>query len=303
MREFIIGNGVLFRIKIIIDVGMEKAKCIPYPPVGLDEPADDVFGDFYIVTIILIGGPEPQNLSADFSMISSGSNDIAQSTWTLSSRAVNDKAMGQYRDIRGLAFVPHGSEKGTVKPASVLVTAFKVEVSGIFQFFSLFTDCGPAYAGIKPDIENILFLYECIVAAMGASAPSGEEYAASFSNQISAPISHGIDDLLKCFPAPVWFPAFFTVEYRDRYAPGPLTSICTSPDGLAACCRFCLVPMRVSILSVDFFEGLLPQSLCSREINHCSVARKITGFLQRQQWGRNVRSLPYGAGGPALSVS
>ena len=49
----------------------------------------------------------------------------------------------------------------------MLVAAFKVEVSGVFQFLSLFADRGPAYTGIEPDIEYIFFFDKALAAAMG----------------------------------------------------------------------------------------------------------------------------------------
>ena len=45
-------------------------------------------------------------------------------------------------------------------------------------------------------------------------------------------------------------------------------------------------PQEGSHCTLPIASSVRPRRLLwSTEINHCSVARKITGFLQRQQWG------------------
>ena len=52
------------------------------------------------------------------------------------------------------------------------------------------------------------------------------------------------------------------------------------------------IQFTLSMLSSAFFR----RSFVSMEMNHCSVARKMTGFLQRQQCGIGVRDLLFGRG-------
>ena len=106
----------------------------------------------------------------------------------------------------------------------MLVAAFKIEVSRVFQFLSLFADRGPAYAGIEPDIKYVFFFDKALAAAVGAlSAFRQKERSFFFKPDIGAGFPHLMNDLLKCFFAPVWLPAFFAVKYGNGDTPGPLS--------------------------------------------------------------------------------
>jgi len=174
-----------------------------------------------------------------------------------------------------------------VEPAAVLVGPFEVKVDRHAEVLLPLADAGVRDARVEPDVEDVGLLAERLPAARRAAGPGGRSSAASRSNQASAPsfskkpATRSMSVRSRRWPPHPshWKTAMGTPQDRcremhqsGRFAIIP--SIRSCPQ--AGIHRTCLMAARASARS----------PVRSIEMNHCFVARKMTGFLHASSGGR-----------------
>jgi len=68
----------------------------------------------------------------------------------------------------------HGDKQGRVKPAAILVAAFKIKVGRPRQIRLMAQDGGLAGARLKPYVDDVSFFAEGRAAAPGTFGPAGQ---------------------------------------------------------------------------------------------------------------------------------
>ena len=111
-----------------------------------------------------------------------------------------------------------------LEPAAILVSTLQIEVSRPAQFRTLFQNAKVGGTGVKPYIQNILFLFEGMTAAFRAGEAFRQEVIRSmqvpgigtfFSEHLSNCFNRGLVDNRLA--------AVFAVKDRNRNAPSSLT--------------------------------------------------------------------------------
>ena len=116
-------------------------------------------------------------------------------------------------------------EQAGVEPAAMLVAAFKVEVGWCLELFSLLHDRGMRNTRVEPDIENVHFLTEIIMAATWADGAVRQElFSFFFVPDIAARLFEKVGDMVHDLAVGQSFIAFAAIEDRDRYAPAALAA-------------------------------------------------------------------------------
>ena len=199
--------------------------------------------------------------------------------------------------VGGAAAEGDGGEQRGVEPAAVLVAAFEVEVGGPVQVGVDVEDGEPACAGVEPDVEDVRLFAERGAAAVSAGRSGGKQSRRRrVVCQASAPswskrstmllLSAVIDERLV---------ALLAEEDGDGHAPDALAADAPVGAGGDHVGDALFAPGGIPDDLVDLVDGELAEggfgavgALSSGfpcEMNHCSVARKMTGLWQRQQCG------------------
>ena len=125
--QFLKGNSVESAVKVA-EVAEKVSDRISDLTLGVGHLAKYLIGDLDVVKIILTGNPEAQYLGTVLFDYRLGRHYSAHRCGHLLAFAVDYIAVGQNTFVRGASPSAHRSEQGTVKPAAVLITAFKVEI-------------------------------------------------------------------------------------------------------------------------------------------------------------------------------
>ena len=215
---------------------------------------------------------------------------VAERLRHLAPVAVDDEAVGQHALVgRRVARADRLEQRG-VEPAAVLVGALEVELGRPAQLGARLEHGGVAAARVEPDVEDVGLLAEALAAALRAARARGQELArgarvplvgAVASRKIAATCSTSRSSSRSGLAARA-------VERDDRHA----------PDALARDAPVRAVRDHVVDALLAPAAGSSWTSRCDRRrararagrrwssaMNHCSVARKSVGFLQRQQCG------------------
>ena len=116
-------------------------------------------------------------------------------------------------------------EQAGVEPAAMLVAAFKVEIGWCLELFSLLHDRCMRNTGVEPDIENVHFLTEIIMAATWADGAVRQElFGFFFVPDVAARLFEKVGDMVHDLAIGQSFIAFAAIEDRDRYTPAALTA-------------------------------------------------------------------------------
>ena len=203
----------------------------------------------------------------------------------------------------GRSRVPRPDEQRALEPAAMLIASLEVHVRRPRQLAAERQHRLVARSGVEPDVQNVALALE-LGAATGRA---GESVRNEFRERALVPRVGAIDvehaggafDELGCQQR---LAALHAVDGRDRERPRRADARCTSRADSRSCCRCDRVPttapsapgcrshpaplcaaMRpVCVCSPDFAA---PSSGASIAMNHCDVARKMTGLWQRQQCG------------------
>jgi hypothetical protein len=186
-----------------------------------------------------------------------------------------------------------------VEPAAVLVAALGVEIGGEVELGFGFEDGVPACAGLEPDVEDVHLLAE-----LGAAAGT---WQASF--QLGQQALRRVDvpgvgasrlkrsTMLLLIGVVERLVALFAEEDGDGHAPDALAGDAPVGPGGDHVGDALFAPAGSQTTLLDLVEGALAEGGdvavavpgasigVSMPMNHCSVARTMTGLWQRQQCG------------------
>ena len=164
---------------------------------------------------------------------------------------VHDEAVCHHRLVRRVAAVCGGEHERALEPAAVLVGGFKVEIGGAMELRMRVEHGGVGAAGIDPDIQRVLALFQ----AGGEAELGGEFVVGVFKPDICAFALDEIRDLERELGGEDGLVVGIE-ENRQRHTPCALAGdapvgarLDGSVDAVAAPCGH---PFRL----VDFLQGL-----------------------------------------------
>ena len=206
-------------------------------------------------------------------------------------------------------------EQRALEPAAVLVAAFEVHVGRPGQL-------GPdrqhrlvARPGVEPDVEDVHLALERRAAARRAREARRARTPRSAARTRRRRRTGSKTPAACSTSAGVVTASPHAVQStrRDRHAPRRAGARCTSRAGWRPCCRCGRVPTPESTSPRCRWRRARPRAASARRapgprsepslitaspsmrMNHCDVARKMTGLWQRQQcgyWCENALAVP-----------
>ena len=181
------------------------------------------------------------------------------------------------------------------EPAAVLVAALGVEVGGAVRDVGVEVHDGVgAGAGLEPDVEDVHLFAELGVAAGAGGSGREDLFGGAGVPGVGGLFHEEVDDEFVDGGIFQRLGALAAEEDGDGDAPGALAADAPVWARLPACpCDALLAPGRnPGSTLLDLGEGRWRSWSgagagmgVSMAMNHCSVARKITALLQRQQCG------------------
>ena len=193
--------------------------------------------------------------------------------------------MGDARFIGRAAFDADADKERAVEPPSVLIMAFDVDIRGPGKVGSL-AEHGMTRSRLEPDIEDVVFFRKLPGTALGAASLRGQKLrGAPLIPGVGAFTREDIGDAQSDFFRGQNLAARIAVERRDGHAPAALAEIHQSGRPLIMLAILSSPQGGIQRTLLISSRAFFLKSFLSIEINHWAVARKITGFLQRQQCG------------------
>ena len=222
-------------------------------------------------------------------MTSLRGDHVAERLGHLAAVAVDDEAVREHRAVRGAAVRRRRGQQRAVEPAAVLVAALEVEVGGPAQVRARLEHGRVADAGLEPHVEDVGLLDAAVVPAAAGQRRAGRqellgralEPGVGALGRRTARSTRSNDRVVE----QQRLAALLAVEDRDRHAPGALAR--DAPVGPVRDHAEMRLRPQAGIHSTRSIASsdLRRRPVVSIETNHCSVARKMTGCLQRQQCG------------------
>ena len=194
--------------------------------------------------------------------------------------------------------VAHGdaNQQRAVEPSAILVRPFEIHVRRPRQFLPVGIEAVEhrqmRRTRIEPHIQNVGFLAPAATRRSEQRVPAGSNSSTVCVNHASAPSR--VNHFARVRAAPHnRQTACRTCRNKESPAARPRSAAAkrTSPAAPRSSSEFARRPTPASISLWQFprarARGSAPAPVPapSRSMNHCSVARKITGLWQRQQCG------------------
>ena len=134
-----------------------------------------------------------------------------------------------------------------MKPAAILVAAFDIEISGPMEAV-LFCENGEmARSGIKPNVENVVFFGEFVVATGGTAGFGRKKFSGgAFVPDVRGMSTEKIDNAAEEGNVGERVLAFIAIEDRDWDAPDALARDATNPGERRSYSRCGFRPIRAS---------------------------------------------------------
>ncbi len=172
-------------------------------------------------------------------------------------------------------------EQRGMEPAAMLVRAFEIELGRPCEIGIAFEHEDVGRARFEPDVDDVrhLLVIGRVVACCRGSARAGSR------TRHRRPPARRPRDALDHRGIAQRLARLLVDEDRDRHAPGalardaPVRPVSRSwQEAVVAGAG----TKRVSSIAASAFSR---SSFVSMEMNHCGVLRKMTGALERQEWG------------------
>src|SRR5690554_1549956 len=209
---------VLFRIKPG-QVAEQEAGGVTDTAVTVGRLAQDVLGYSHLAAVVGGRYPQTQDVGTQFVHHFLGGDHVAHRLGHLVALAVHGEAVGQHLLVRGHAIHGDGGFQGRLEPATVLVRAFQVHVSGeLAQLFAYPEDGVVGDAGIEPHIQGIQHFFVLV----GVCAQ--QFVLVQLVPGVDAAGLNRLGDFLEQFlGVGVQFLGFLVDKQGNRYTPGTLT--------------------------------------------------------------------------------
>ncbi len=287
------GDGVSGRVEIV-EIAEQEAQGVAQLAVVVADALHEVFAGGYVFAEVDGGDPEADDFAAEALGDLDRIDAVAEALGEGTALFVEGPAGGGDHFVgRGAADSNGGEERG-VEPAAMLVAAFGVEVGGSVEFGLDVEDGVPACSGLKPDVEDVHLFAELGAAAVKAGGSGRQESGdIVLVPGVGAFAMEELHDALVDGRIVERLVAFFAEEDGDGHAPDALAGDAPVGAGFDHVVDALAAPGGVPDDVVDLPESALAEGGASanfrhrtlKEMNHCSVARKMTGLWQRQQCG------------------
>ena len=284
----------------VVEIRQQVAAGVPDLPVRLDHPLQDLSADAQLLAEVAHRDPQPQRLGAALLDHLLRQDGVAERLRHLPAVDVDQEAVGEHFAERRPSARAEADEQRALEPAAMLIAAFEVHVGRPRQIVAEGQHGLVARPGIEPDVENVALALERSAAARGQVKPGVMNSSMGRSYHASAPCSSNTEAARSTSSAVrIASPHFVQSTAGNRHAPralardapvGPVRE--HVEDAIGA-------PRRDPLdVPIDGLEAGLPQRVGevrpsrppidgspSMRMNHCDVARKITGLWHRQQCG------------------
>ena len=229
---------------------------------------DDFLRDADIAFIVRGRNPETNDIGTIILDDVLRGNGIAEGLAHLAAFPIKGIAVGQDGTVRSLTRRGNACQKGRLEPATMLVAAFKVQVSRPGKTGEMVEDSAMGRPGVKPNIHDVRFLTEVGTAAFGALRTFRQQFFCRMGPpSVAAFLFEDGSQMTDCIRGDERFSAVFTVEDRNRHAPDALTGntpVMTVTDHIV---DTGFTPAR------DPLDIIASSRNPSTEQNHCSDAR------------------------------
>ena len=263
------------------------------------EAGDNVFAE------VDGGDPEADDVASEGVHDGDGIDEVAEGLAECAALLVERPAVSDYARVRRVAAQGHRGEQRGVEPAAILVGALQVQNWNVFAVLKSgvgslqlgigLADGKPTDAGVDPNVEDVGLFAERRAAAVGADRARRKQ-------RVRRGRAPGLDALaldegdhgaveLRGDDRPV---ALLAQEDGDGHVPDLLPADAPVGAGGDHVGDAHLAPGRVPDHLIDLLDGQLAEggsvpsarfTGVSMPMNHCSVARVMTGLWQRQQCG------------------
>ena len=243
----------------------------------------------HVLAVVDHADPQPQHLGAVLVPDLLGLDDVAQALRHLAAVGVHREAVRDHLPVGRRVVRAHADQQRRVEPAAVLVAALQVHVGRPAQPFAALQHGRVRRARVEPDVEDVRLLAERAAAALRAAEALGQQRrGVAVVPGVGALALEHVRHAPRQLRTEQGLAAALAVERGDGHAPQALARDAPVGTGLDHVVDAVASPGRVPralSASMAFERSPAQVALPSSAMNHCGVARKMIGFLQRQQSG------------------
>ena len=215
----------------LVGIGIKAAEVTQHIPgsvpdlqVSLRQLLQDVLGDTHVLGVVRRGNPQAKHICAVVLDDLIGRNSIAQGLVHRAAFAVNSPAMGDDLLIGSHALGGDGGQHGRLEPAAILVAALQIHIGREMQLVPLIHHGGVGGARIEPNVHDIGFLGEVLMAALGAHKALRHQLVGGLLKpDVGAMVMEQVCNMIDGFRGYNICTALIAVENRNRHAPLTLT--------------------------------------------------------------------------------
>ena len=164
--------------------------------------------------------------------------------------------------VRGGALQANRNQQRTLEPAAILVAAFQIHVRRPGEAIVFVQRRQVAGAGIKPNVENIVFFAESRPAAFGAGSALGNQFRSGLLEpDIGRMLGKQGNNRIQNLLVRQRMSAVIAVKHHDRHAPDTLArNTPVGPRGHHVG-NAVVTPARNPLHGLDGIKSLLPQGV------------------------------------------
>ena len=244
-----------------VQVRKQETRSVADLAVGFAHLLQNAVADSQIRAIISRAYPQAQHIGAHFVDDLQRVNHVAQRFTHLAALFIHQKAVSQYGLVRRFAAAGHRNIQRGVKPTTVLVRAFQVQINRPAQLLTLIGHGQMAAAAVKPNVHNVGFLAELMAATFTGQALGDQLGSVLGKPDVGAMLGKQLLDVRNRFIINNFLAAFLAVENRNRYTPGTLTGDAPVAAVFHHIIDAVMAPGRDPLHIVNFLQGLLTEAV------------------------------------------
>ena len=258
-----------------VQVAQEKAQRVAHAPIGIADPLEDLLRDAHLVGVVGRRDPQPNYVRAQCAGQLLRRENIAERLGHLAAVFIHGETMREHAAIRCAAVHGDRGQQRAVEPPAVLVRALEIQIARRGDFRANHAETVMHDAGIEPHVHDVGGL----VVLIQVDAQLGGRV--QVEPRVDAVAFHQLGDFRdQLMGARMQLPGH---SCRRTMESEPPRSVCrdTHQSGRAAIMLVMRCSPQAGIQSTCEIasSAALRSPACSMLMNHCGVARKITGVL------------------------
>ena len=260
--QLIISYAIGIRIEII-NIAKNVACSVSDLSVNFRKLLENILGNTDVGMIVGGSNPQTENISAVLVGNILGNHAIAKRLGHLSAFAVNYPTVSTYFAVRSSPSPGNCGKQRGLEPAAVLVCTLKIEVRGPAVILpggtgGIFKNRCMGYAGIKPNVHDVGFLFKVLAAAVRANSAFRQNLGCILDVPgVGTFLSKKLRNSLNTLFGNVFLAAILAEEDRDRNAPGSLTRDTPVTSVLDHADNSVLAPIRDPMYRTDSLNSFI----------------------------------------------